>query len=226
MTVEDPRRPPPCLEQEAAQAVTAVEVTKEKVVCLLRGVGIRKATGPDDVSPRTLKHCTSELAGTLFQVFKDYLEENTWPSVWKEAQVMPVHKSARMESRNYRPISFLPVVSKVFERVVADEVCRYLDDNLLSNQQFGFRAGQSTSDLLLLPSHDWQDALDGSLDTLVVALDIAGAFDRVWYAGLLEKLHAKGIQGDLLHLLSDYLPMLASVPQGSVLDPILWNLCG
>ncbi|XP_063868224.1 uncharacterized protein LOC135104623 [Scylla paramamosain] len=71
--------------------------------------------------------------------------------------------------------------------------------------QFGFRPGKSTADLLLFLSKDWQDALEEGLDTLVVALDIAGAFDRVWHAGLIEKLRAKGVQGDLLMLLEDYL---------------------
>ena len=145
IAIKDPRRPPPHLEQEAPQMVTAVERMREKVVCLLRGVNNRKATGPDNVNPRTLKHCASELAGPFMQVFTTRLEENSWPSMWKEAQVVPVHKrSGRMESGNYKLISLLSVVGKVFERVVANEVCHHLDDNL-SNQQFGFRAGWSTS---------------------------------------------------------------------------------
>ncbi len=153
--------------------------------------------------------------------------------VWKEASVVPVHKrNSRSYPKNYRPISLLSVVGKVFERIVAEVITRHLDDNqLFSSQQFGFRTGRSTSDLLLLLSKEWQDALDEGQDTLVVALDIAGAFDRVLHAGLMEKLHDKGIQGGLHTLLGDYLhgrtlqlvvngqssrplPVEASVPQG------------
>ncbi len=86
------------------------------------------------------------------------------------------------------------MVVKVFERVVEDVVCRQLKGNhLLSDQQFGFRHGWSNSDLLMLLTGGWQDALDDGLDSVAVALDIAGAFDRVWHGGPLEKLRAKGI---------------------------------
>ncbi len=149
--------------------------------------------------------------------------------------MVPVHKKKlRSDPNNYRPISLFSVVGKVLEKIVGEAICLHLrESQLLSDRQFGFRPGRSTADLLLLLSKDWQDALDEGLDTLV-------AFDRVWHAGLTAKLRAKGIQGDLLLLLQDYLqgrtlqvvingqssrpsPVQASVPQGSVLGPILWN---
>ena len=116
---------------------------------------------------------------------------------------------------------------------------KFLDENhLLSPRQFGFRKGRSTSDLLLLLSKSWHDALDAGRPSLVIALDIAGAFDTVWHQGLIAKLEQLGITGDLLHLFFSYLtgrslrvvvnghtsasfPIKASVPQGSVLGQIL-----
>ena len=83
---------------------------------------------------------------------------------------------------------------------------KFLDENHLESPgQFGFRKGRSTSDLLLLLSKSWHNALDAGRPSLVIALDIAGAFDTVWHRGLIAKLEQLGITGDLLHLLSSYL---------------------
>ncbi|KAG7159578.1 RNA-directed DNA polymerase from transposon X-element-like 4 [Homarus americanus] len=118
----------------------------------------------------------NELAGPLSNVFNTCLVENTWPTMWKQARVVPVHKKwSKSDPGNYRLISLLSVVSKIFEWLVAEEMCRHFNlHNLLSNRQFGFRSSRSTSDLLLLLSGDWQDALNNGLDNLVIALDIAG----------------------------------------------------
>ena len=98
------------------------------------------------------------------------------------------------------------MVDKVFERVVAEVVCGHLKDNvLLSDQQFGFRPGRSISDHLMLLARHWHGGPDEGRDTVVVALDIAGAFHKVWHRGLLQKLRAKGIQGGLLQLLGNFL---------------------
>ena len=180
-------------------------MTTEQVKRLFGALDVGKATGPDDVSPRLLKHCTNELSASLTTVFSSCLSENKWPSVWKEAGVVPVHKkSSRHEPSNYRPISLLLLMGKMQEHIVTTAICKHLDGNhFLSDRQFSFRSGRSTADLLLLLSKDWQNSLEKGRDTLVVALDNARAFDRVWHAGLVAKLRAKGVQGDMLKLLQD-----------------------
>ena len=243
MQVGDPNRPPPVLPRETDHTITSVLVTAAQVENVLRDVDVGKATGPDNISPRVLKNCARELSGPLATIFTACLEHKKWPAAWKETHVVPVHKKeSRSGPRHCRSISLLSAVGKVFEKMVAETMWRHLNQqNLLSPHQFGFRPGRSTSDLLLLLSQEWQDTLDEGLDTLVVALDIAGAFDRVWHTGLLAKLRAKGVDGSLLMLLEDYLQgrtlrvvlngrtsqparIGASVPQCSVLEPVLWNV--
>ncbi len=79
----------------------------------------------------------------------------------------------------------LSVIGKLVKMVIAKVTCRHLSDKyLLSNQDFGFRHGRSISDMLMLYTTNWRDVLDSGQDTAVVALDTAGAFDRVWHEGL------------------------------------------
>ena len=119
--------------------------------------------------------------------------------MWKEARLVLIHKrSSRSDPKNYRPISLLSVVGKVLERIVAQVVCHHLGENyLLSDQQFGFRPGRSTSNLLMLLTRKCCGRPYDGQDTVV-------ALDRVWHGGLLEILGVKNIQGDLLLLLKNY----------------------
>ena len=179
MTVEDPRRPPPCLKQEATQTVTAVGVTREKVVQVLRGLYVRR--------PQNRRHLSKDLEALCKRTSRATLTGlHRLPGKQLTLGVKRSTGSASTQNECQNQISLLSVVGKVFEKVVADEVCRHLDNNnLLSNQKLCFRAGRSTSDLLLL-SWDWQDTLNNGLDILVVALDTVGTFDPVWHADLLE----------------------------------------
>ena len=243
MKVEEPDRMPPHLPQLTNDSLSNIIVRENQVRTILRGLNVKKALGPDKVSPHFLKHCADELAPPLTAVFNSCFQDRKWPKLWKHAQVTPVHKkNSRSLPKNYRPISLLAILSKVMERIIADSIVPFFDQHsLITNRQYGFRKGRSAADILLLMSKSWNDALDSGKDTLVIALDIAGAFDRVWHAGLLAKLQSMGIQGGLLELLRDYLqhrtlsvainghlsgkyPIDASVPQGSVLGPILWNV--
>ena len=243
MATEEPNRQPPRLPRLGNQTLDDLVIAEDVVRKLLRDVNTKKAPGPDGVSPFLLKHCAGELSHPLTLIFRQCLATRTWPAAWKEARVTPVHKKRdKSDPANYRPISLLSVISKILERIIAEQMTKHLEEHhLLSPRQHGFRKGRSASDLLLLLSKAWHDALDSGRPTLVIALDIAGAFDRVWHKGLLAKLEQLGVTGHLLELLTSYLagrslrvvvngstsatyPVEASVPQGSILGPLLWNV--
>ena len=243
MTTEEPEREPPHLPRLCDRTLDNVVVSENVVTRHLRSVNTRKSPGPDEISPFILKNCAEELTKPVTHIFQQCLHTSTWPTAWKEARVTPVHKKRdKSDPGNYRPISLLSTLSKILERIIAEQLTCHLEEHhLLSPRQYGFRKGRSASDLLLLLSQTWQDALDSGRPSLVVALDIAGAFDRVWHKGLLAKIEQLGIAGQLLELFSSYLlgrslrvvvsgctsathPIEASVPQGSILGPLLWNI--
>ena len=165
----------------------------------------QKATGPDELSPLVLKKCADVLAAPLATLFNNCLSANVWPSSWKSSSIIPVHKKgSKALLSNYRPVALLSVLSKVFEKIIHANIYNHLKENkLICRRQFGFLKQRSAADLHLLMSSKWAKALDDGLQTLVVAVDIEGAFDRVWHRGLIAKLESLGISGDLLELLKN-----------------------
>ena len=135
----------------------------------------------------------------LAELFNKCPKESCFPDYWKVSSVVPVFK-------NVGEISLLSVVSKVFEKLVNNRIVDHLEKcGLFSDFQYGFRSSQSTADLLTVVSDRIARAFNRSGATRAVALDISKAFNRVWHAGLLQKLKSYEISGQIFGFISFFL---------------------
>ena len=144
----------------------------------------------------------------LAELFNKCLKEFCFPDCWKVSSVVPVFMNAgeRPTAKNYRPVSLLSVVSEVFEKLVNNRIVNHLEKcGLFTDFQYGFRSSQSTADLLTVASDRIARAFNRSGATRAVALDISRAFERVWHAGLLQKLKSYGFSGQIFGLISSFL---------------------
>ncbi len=159
----------------------------------------------------------------------------------KLSNISPVFKKAvRFLKENYRPVSLLSCISKVMERVVYNSLYKYLKRHgLLSERNSGFKENDCTINQLIHLCNNIYKGLDKSKDVCLVFLDVSKAFDKVYHKGLLLKLEQLGVCGNLLKWLESYLSnrqqrvvingqmsesksINASVPQGSILGPLLF----
>ena len=185
-----------------------ISITHKMVKKVITNLDSSKASGPDCISVVVLKNCEPELSCILAKLFNKCLKESCFPDCWKVSSVVTVFKNVgeRSTAKNYRPVSLLSVVSKVFEKLVNNRIVDHLEKcGLFSDFQYGFRSSRSTADLLTVVSDRIARAFNRSGATRAVALDISKAFDRVWHAGLLHKLKSYGISGQIFDLISSFI---------------------
>ena len=185
-----------------------ISVTAKMVRKVVMNLDLSKASGPDCIPVVVLKNCEPELSYILAELFNKCLKESCFPDCWKVSSVVPVFKNVRERStaKNYRPISPLSVVSKVFEKLVNNKIVDHLEKcGLFSDFQYLFSSSRSTADLLTVVSDRIARVFNRSEATRALALDISKALDKVWHAGLLQKLKSYGISGQIFGLICSFL---------------------
>lgn len=173
----------------------------------LKARNSRKSSGIQDIPVRLIKDGVEALARPLTTLMNRTINEGKIPSEWKHALVTPVHKAGpKTDPSNYRPISVLPVFSKILERAVHGMVYSYLQENkLLSSIQSGFRPLHSTSMCLTHVTNNLLENVDKGLPTGLLFLDLSKAFDTLDHNIMLDKLTVLGFNRSAIQWFRSYL---------------------
>ena len=211
---------------------------------LIKKLPSQKAPGSDNIQNIVLKHLTNKAIVQLMYIINAIFRLSHFPIHWKKGCIIPILKSGKnsTDPSNYRPISLLPTISKLLEKIILK---RFVDfekrNNILIDEQFGFREGHSTVQQLVRIVNDISINFNLKKITVMLLLDIEKAFDRVWIDALLYKLIQYKFPAVLIKLINSYLKsrhfivgvdncystkrkINAGVPQGSVLGPKLFNV--
>ena len=218
-------------------------LTIDELRKLVNDIPVGKADGLDGIPTCLLKLSFTLIASSLTHIFNLVISTGIIPKDWKSARVTPIFKAdSKVDPANYRPISVLPVIGKLFEKAIFNQVYTYLNDNkLLSKYQSGFRPMHSTLTALIDITDNWYLNIDNGLTNAILFIDLKKAFDTIDHEILLSKLELYGFKGASLNLFRDFLSdrtqvtvinnvnsdisfIRCGVPQGSVLGPLLFLL--
>ena len=218
-------------------------VTIKAVEKLLKNIDVSKATGIDQVPAKFIKDGAPIIAKHLTSIINLSIKHGVFPTKSKIAKLKPLFKKGeKTEAKNYRPISLLPIISKVIEKVIHDQVQEYLHRNkLLYVYQSGFRPNHSTDSCLSQLTNMILKGAEKKKHTGMILIDLQKAFDTLDHDILLQKMKCIGFSDTVVAWFRSYLSDRAffvslentfsevgsincGVPQGSILGPLLFLL--
>ena len=201
------------------------------------------AFGLDELDTFAIKLVKEEITPALTHILNLSISQGKFPDYWKTSKISPIHKkNDQLNPENYRPVAIIPVLSKVLERAVHNQLIQYIkENNLLNPNHHAYRDGYSTSTAVIEMIDTWIQAVEDGQLAGACFLDMSAAFDVVDHTILLDKMKIYGFTSDVIQwfdsylsnrkqavsvngCLSELLSVESGVPQGSILGPLLYTL--
>lgn len=224
-------------------SIFLADTNEEEIIQTIQLLKNKKAPGIDGLKSETLKFVAKEISLPLTYLINRSFQIGECPSAFKTAVIKPLFKRGdKLSVVNYRPISLISNLAKVFEKVLKKRIESFVNKfNILSDKQFGFRENKSTQDAIAELTSRANKCMDNKQPALCVFVDLAKAFDTVSHTQLLRILENIGFRGTPYKLMHSYLSnrkqctkindtvsemkvVKYGVPQGTVLGPLLFNI--
>ena len=176
-----------------------VPVVSQEINKIIDSLDINKSTGPNSIPVYILKILKPFFSEWLAKIINLSFETSVFPDLLKLAKVIPIHKKdSKLDYKNYRPISLLSVLSKIYEKVLYKRIYGFLSsNNLFYEKQYGFRSKHSTNHALISVTENIKKLLDSGNYVAGVFVDLEKAFDTVNHKLLCEKLESYGLRGNI-----------------------------